>query len=192
MADFKVEPTDKGLAYWRSRPFIGEDVRRHLSQASVLVVPQEGFRDVSEPLFPAGTEELLAHLRDVIPAEIGIDICIEDGAYRELALHSDLLILAALVVRDIACNLVASGIYDYLKARLGSRAKNTNVRFQMTVEHDSGHERRAAVISYEGPVEGFQDTLQKAILSAQEPVARADVPKPPRLPGRKRAARERH
>ncbi len=190
MADFKIEPTEKGLAYWTSRPFIGADLRQQLAGASVLVVPQEGFRDNKDPMFPDGTEELLAFLKDVIPADVGVDICIEDHDYRELALHSDLIILAALVVRDIACNLVASGIYDYLKARLGSRAKTTNVRFQMTIEHESEHERRAARISYEGPVEGFQETLQKAIAAAKEPGARAEIPIQRDLPGRKQLTRE--
>lgn len=184
MADFKIERSDKDFAYWRARPFIGEDLRRQLSQASVLVVPQEGFRDSAEPLFPAGTEELLGHLRDAIPAEIGVDICIEDDEYRELALHSDLLILAGVVVTNVACGLVASAIYDYVKDRLGSRAKDTNVRFQMIIEHDSDKGRKAAKISYEGPVAGFQDTLERAISGAQESVVGADLATGHRLPGR--------
>jgi hypothetical protein len=73
-------------------------------------------------VFPLGTEDFLNFAREKATAGIRVDICADDETYRELALHSDWLIIAEGVVTLVALPVAINLISEYLKERL-SRSK---------------------------------------------------------------------
>jgi hypothetical protein len=130
-------------------------------KANVLLVPIEGFRERTDPMFHQGTEDLLQFLRESPNEDIRVDICIEDEDYRELALHLDLLVLASAVVTLVVAPIVADLIAEYIKRRLGSREPETIVRSEMFVYDE--RTGRSVRFSYEGPASAYRDTMANAI-----------------------------
>jgi hypothetical protein len=156
--DPAIVGSHEGFDYWLNRPFVTPAIRAELVNARLLVVPQEGFRNHEGPVFPVGTEELLAFLRQAAK-ELQPDICITDADYHELALHSDDLNIATLVVWPIASSLVASVIYDFIKKKLGKRLAKAKVKFTLVIDD----KKAVRKIQYDGPAAEFGDSMQRAI-----------------------------
>ena len=155
------EISRESIESWCNRPYIGDALRDQLLRANVLLVPIEGFRERTDPMFPQGTEELLQFLRESPDEDIKVDICIEDQDYRELALHFDLLVLAGAVVTLVVAPVVADLISEYIKRHLGSREPEAIVKSELIVYDEiSG---RSVRLSYEGPASAYRDTMANAI-----------------------------
>lgn len=159
MAWTLAETTD-GITHWATRPHVPGSLRETLAGANILLVPQEGFRGDPRPVFPNGTQEFFEHLRERKPDAARVEIAIGDDDYRELALHADLLIIAGAVVTGIAFPVFASMIYDYIKNRLGSSDKKTDLRMDITLQQTIGVETRAIRLTYDGPSREFAPSLE--------------------------------
>ena len=153
-----VSDSPKNRDYWISRPYVPKELQAQLAAADILLVPQEGFRERTDPVFPVGTEELFFFLKETagVPA---VDICISDNEYKELALHSDLLRLPDLVITSgalvgIVLNVLSNYIYDKIKSR-----KIKEVKSRIFIQN--GFEKTVQ-IEYEGPAEGFAATVSNA------------------------------
>ena len=155
------ESSLESIESWCNRPYIGDALRGQILKANVLLVPIEGFRERTDPMFPQGTEDLLQFLRESPNEDIKADICIEDEDYRELALHFDLLVLAGAVVTLVVAPIVADLISEYIKRRLGSREPETIVRSELIVYDETTG--RSVRLSYEGPASAYRDTMGNAI-----------------------------
>jgi hypothetical protein len=158
-----IESTSADLRYWAGQPGLTAETRHSIEKADILVVPQEGFRNHTGPIFPVGTEAFLQSLRQQAPADIHIDIAIEDTDYRELAIHADLLTVADVVVKYVVAPIAVTLLTEYLKRRLGSRFRNDEVRVGLTVDQTDGETRRAVRISYEGPAQTFETAFKEAL-----------------------------
>ncbi len=115
---FEVTDTSDDFSIWISKDFIPEAIKADLATCQVLVVPEIGFRDYDKPLFPVGTESLLAQLRRGLGPAVKVDICINDDDYAELALHSDTARLGRFVVLVVVLplflNVLGNIIHDKL------------------------------------------------------------------------------
>ncbi len=175
-----IEQTDKGFAYWLARPFLTEDTRAKLQKAEAILIPREGFRDQEIPVFPVRTEEMFQFVRDELAGKLNVDIAIEDSEYKELALHSALLIIGGFVVTALAAPLVVNVVSEYLNRRLfnapGSDPDKTVVRFELTIEDRVGDATRRMQVKYDGPASQFQNTMQ-SIVANQKNITLQDAPR---------------
>jgi hypothetical protein len=157
----RVTDTSDNFSTWISKDFVPEEIRSELARCQVLIVPEIGFRDYDKPLFPVGTESLLATLKRSLGSSVQVDICISDANYAELALHSDTCRLGCFVVLSVVLplflNVIANVIYEKMKAN----PERTDISFNMTVVDTNGVSKN---ISYEGPAKGF-NTAAKHIIS---------------------------
>ena len=108
MENLTISDSSDNFQTWINKTFIPENLRNSLVKASVLILPEESFRNETYPLFPVTTDQLFQYLRINLP-ENSVDLCIDDSNYRELALHSDykrigkFIVVAAFIPVFINC-----------------------------------------------------------------------------------------
>jgi hypothetical protein len=156
-----METSQETIQTWANRPYISDALREQLLKANLLLVPREGFRERTDPLFPQGTEAFLQFLHDSQRENITVDICIEDKDYKELILHDTLFILATFVVTSIAAPVVADLIAEYIKHRLGRKEAETIISSKFIVYDEKTG--RSVALSYEGPASKYEPTVTEAL-----------------------------
>src|SRR6266571_2792917 len=93
------ESSQESIQTWAERVYIGSKLRRQLTKANALIVPNEGLGDQGDLLyFPEGTEEVLQFLKSSASDGLTVDIAIEEKDYKELSLRADWLMIAGFVV----------------------------------------------------------------------------------------------
>ena len=158
-----VTQTDKDFMYWSGRPHLTNETREAIRHSDIVIVPDEGFRNHIGPVFPVRTEELFQYLRQQAQRDLMVELGVEDADYNEVALHSDLILIATALVKNVVAPAAVSFIAAYLKKRLGNRFKTDEVRFKLLVEDTDGKSKRTRQISYEGPAATFESTLKQAV-----------------------------
>lgn len=153
----RVETSDETIRTWANRPYVSNALRDQLVSADVLLVPTE---DSDRVFFPSGTESFLRFLQASERKGMSVDICIGDKDYQELALYADWLILADLVVRDVAAPVIVYLICDYIEQRVGKRAQ-MQVKSKITVE--DAEAGRSVQIDYEGPASEYREVATEAL-----------------------------
>ena len=153
-----IKDTPEDFETWINKDFISPELRVQLRKSDILLIPTEGFRDLTYPVFPVKTEELFNYLRKNSPEDINIDICIEDKDYREVALHSDLVILSSFIVSSVALPILINLISTYLSQKL-LKPEKTNVKVSITVVNKDGESKN---LSYEGSVDHFKEVANKS------------------------------
>lgn len=159
----KVAITDSSENFdtWINRKYISSETRELLKQSDILVVPIEGFRELDFPVFPVKTEEILSFLKKRIPSENKVDICIEDKDYKELALHSVLVMLGGFVVTSICAPILVNILWQYIEKEILTKKEKRNVRVSLTIVNEDGISKN---LTYEGNAEDFstiKDELKK-------------------------------
>jgi hypothetical protein len=157
-----TEETQLDFEYWSSIEALSSQIRASIRQATFVIVPDEGFRDYPGPVFPVGTEELFQFLRDKTGNPSAVEIAIEDVNYKEVALHSEIIRIATILVKQVAAPVALKLLVDYLKKRLSSRFSNAEVRACITLDQCDATTRKALRISYEGPAQTFESTMREA------------------------------
>lgn len=87
---------------WSERSYITDEIRESIAQASILLVPLEGFRGVATPNFPPFTEEILYYFKNNVTDGYKVDICASDESFALLSLNSDYKRLGKFVVKKVA------------------------------------------------------------------------------------------
>jgi hypothetical protein len=93
--------TNKDFGYWSAVDWMAESSRAAVLGASVVVVPIEGYREYSGPVFPVGTAEFFQFLKDTIPSGTLVEIAVDDADFKELAVHADVFTIATILLRDV-------------------------------------------------------------------------------------------
>ena len=101
------------------------------------------------------------------------EILIEENEYRELALHSDLLAIGAILVKLAVAPLAVNLIAEYIKRRLGSKKDDSS--FEVTI-FLSGDNEKTKTLHYKGPVKDFEKTASSAIEASKHKVPLAQKP----------------
>ena len=157
-----VEPSAESLETWRRRAYISEELCGKLASANALIVPSEGYTDHPDWVyFPNGTEELYHFLQEKRDEALNIEICIEDNGFNELALHADILQIAAFVVENLVAPTAVALIAEYIVHRLKNRLKETDVQSTLTIQETA--EGRSIQIHYKGPAEKYLPEMRKAL-----------------------------
>ncbi len=157
-----ISPSEKSFSSFIDKDYISLGLREQLLAANVLIVPNEGYADLTdEVLFPAGTSDLYQYLVERKSKDVAIGVCIEDKDYKELSLHADWLTVAEFVVKDFLAPLLVALLAEYIIHTRGKRVKNTSVKSKLTVV-DSKDEHRVEY-TYEGPASEYKDVMLNAI-----------------------------
>ena len=131
----------------------------------MVLVPEEGFREYTGPVFPQGTVDFLHFLRDHAPESVPPAIAADDANYKEVALHSNIARLATIFVEYVAGPIVTSLIAAYLKDVLGSRFAKAEAHAAIIVHRKEKDAEQTVRISYDGPAPNAEQALRDALAS---------------------------
>ncbi|QLY25703.1 hypothetical protein [Bdellovibrio sp. KM01] len=153
----EFEDSTDSFETWINKDFVPEDLKSQLSQANVLIIPEEQVRNISGPVFPKGTEFLWRRFERNDVQNLKVEICI-GNEYEEYAFHGvDLILIAGFVVQNIVAPVVAMMVYDYIKGRMKKdEDSNAEVRFEMTVVLP---DKTSKKIKYKGPASKFDKLI---------------------------------
>ena len=146
-----INDSEENFETWVDREFISDDLRKQLRKADILIVPTESFNRPGVPVFPEKTDELFDFLKRDLPEGLDVDICIEDGDYKGLALYADLVIIPSFVVMYIVLPILLNLVSNYIYQKI-SKPESRNIKTTITVVNENGQSKN---LSYEGPVDGF-------------------------------------
>lgn len=199
----EIKLTQHNRDYWINKPYVDEKVKDELLKADILLVPSEGYKNTSDPVFPVNTEGFLRFVREHLPKDsLSVDIAISNDQYKELALHSGVLITIATAIATVGlAPLVVNIVTEYIKPRFNSGHKKTTIRFKLIEENQTTKQNR--MISYEGPPETFESMMKEALRSTESTtvtqttqpnnnkVLAIEKPPPKQLPPPKKTSKKR-
>jgi hypothetical protein len=155
--------TDVDLHQRKGFERLTTETRAAVERASIVLVPDEGFRDYPGPVFPKGTVDFLQYLKEHAPNGTNVAIAAEDADYKEVVLHSDIVRLATILVEYIAVPVATSLMAAYLWDLLRSRLPRAEARAAILIHRKDGAVEQTVRISYEGPASNLQQALTDAI-----------------------------
>jgi hypothetical protein len=161
-----VSPCDETYSSFIDKDYISDGIRQQLRDTNILVIPNEGYSDLSEERhFPSGTVELFQYIVDQRDERISIGLCIEEDDYKELALHADWVYLADFVVKDIIAPILVTLLAEYIIHLRGKHVGDTIVKSRIIVV-DKRNEHKVEM-NYEGPATEYKDIMLSAISEFQ-------------------------
>jgi hypothetical protein len=117
---FEITESQVTFEGWSQAEFIDDDLRESIKNSAILLVPANGFRSVATPLFPTATEEIFHYLRDNLPADTSVEICINDADLQMLALHSDYKRLGIFLVKRVALQIFIGVFTAYINSKISA------------------------------------------------------------------------
>lgn len=152
-----ITDSSENFETWINRSYISEDLRHDLREADILLIPQEGIRERETRIFPVKTEEFFNFLKKNLPSEYSVNICIEEDEYKELAYHSELAILAGLVVSYVALPILINLLTDYISSKILRPKEKNNIKLSLTIVYP---DRTSKNLEYEGDANKFLEIMR--------------------------------
>ena len=160
-----VTETARDFQYWAAASGLSDSTRTRVASADIAVVPWERFRDHPQPLFPVGTSALFQYLKKSLPAGSEVELAVEDQDYREISLHSEIVRIATIVVRDGALSVLLNLLATWIARQIWPEAPTTSipeVQASIIVVQTEGARTKSVQLSYNGPATTFETTVQMA------------------------------
>ena len=158
-----VSDTDVTFEEIYKKPYVPVEYLDDIKNANLLIIPNEGFRDDGDVLFPETTREFLEFLKDNANDEIVADIAISDEDFKRIELHSAVIEVAKIIVQwgvlPIATSMIAAFLYDLVQ-KYRRKPEETSAKVQIIAEETAT--KKSKKITYEGPVSGIKDALDQA------------------------------
>lgn len=158
-----VSDTDITFEEIYSKPYIPMEYIDDIKKANLLIIPNEGFRNEGDLLFPETTREFFEFLKEKSSDEIVVDIAISDDDFQRIELHSAVIEVAKIIVQwgvlPIATSMLAAFLYDLVK-KYHRKPEETAAKVEIITEETST--KKSKRITYEGPVSGIKDALTQA------------------------------
>ena len=136
-----------------------------LKKANLLFIPYHNYRPGVEYCFGENSEEFLRYLR-THDNDIKPDIAIEDDKYQSMEMHSLLIDIGIILVKDIilpaVSSVLAAYVYDKIKS-LHQKSKDVNIRIEIVTQDKKG---KSKSIKYDGPATDFnivERTINKVL-----------------------------
>lgn len=115
-----VSDTDITFDGIYEKPYIPIEYMADIKKANLLIIPNEGFRDEGDVLFPETTREFFDFIKETAGDDVIVDIAVSDEDFQCIELHSAAIEVATIIVESalfsIAINLVSSFLYDLIKS----------------------------------------------------------------------------
>lgn len=131
------------------------EFKKQLSLANVLIIPYEK-NSKNNNIFPVGTTEMYRYLQQKSPSQVKLDIATKDEDYVELAQHSDLVNLPAIIVTVVILPIIIGLITNYIYDRL--KPDNNIIKCEIIITDEVGNSKR---IKYNGPAKEYEETMSK-------------------------------
>ena len=158
-----VSDTDITFEEIYKKPYVPEAYLNDIKQADLLIIPNEGFRNEDDVLFPETTRDFFEYLKENEHVGIVADIAISDENFQRIELHSAVIEVAKIIVQwgvlPIATNMISTFLYN-LVCRYHRKPEDTSAKVQIIVEETET--KKSKKITYEGPVSGVKDALDRA------------------------------
>lgn len=158
-----VSDTDITFEEIYQKPYVPTEYMDDIKKANLLIIPNEGFRDEGDVLFPETTREFFDFIRETAGDEIVADIAISDEDFQRIELHSAAIEVATIIVEsalfNIAISLVGSFLYDLIK-KYHRKPEETSAKVKIITEETDT--KKSKMITYEGPVSGVKEALDQA------------------------------
>lgn len=163
--------TSEDKEYWLNKPFIDDELNLKVSQADILLVPNENFRDTVSFSFTHEAENIYFYLQKNIPNEMSIEICVGDD-FQVLALHADIKRMGTFLVTSVGLPILVNLLTSYIdKNYIADTApvpivnnitinQHTTVNTTINVEIE---ENNIISINYEGPAKDFQKHMDNTL-----------------------------
>lgn len=158
--EFKITYGHVSFDDWLSKPYVSSSLRQRLETSNVLIIPQEGYGDYSDPLFVAGTDDLFRYMSHNASNEVVVDVCIADEDYKTLSLHSDILRLGSFLVTSTILPLFVNLLSSYIYEKMRSTKVDTWMDLEITTVN--GHDS-STTIKFKGPVDVFEREVSAKI-----------------------------
>ena len=159
----KVLDTDISFEEIYKKEYIPLEYIDDIKKANLLIIPNEGYRDVCDVLFPETTRDFFDYIKENSGNEVIADIAISDEEFKSIELHSAAIEVAKIIVKwailPITTNIIASFLYDLVKKYHRNPAE-TSAKVEIITEETST--KKSKKIIYEGPVSGIKDALDQA------------------------------
>ena len=156
----KLEALDTDITFEKiyEKEYIPPEYLNDIKEANFLIIPNEEFRDEKGTFFPETTRQFFEYIKESSEKDIIAYIAISDDDFQQLELHSAVVDVATIIVKDIvlpiAINLISSFLYDLIKNY--HRAPNeTSAKVRIITEETKT--KKSKIITYEGPVSGVKD-----------------------------------
>lgn len=131
-----------------------------LKEASILFLPYHNFRPNVEYCFTEYAEDALRYIKE--NSNFSADIAITDDKYRIIEMHSILIDIGLILVKQailpVVLSILANYIYDKIKSR-HEKSEDTEIRVQIIAEDKAG---KCRVLRYEGPASEFSKVIEEA------------------------------
>ena len=154
--------SDKNFETQIKRDDIGQELQGRLLDAKVLFVPNQGYMNEPDLLyFPVGTSELYQFATSQNTEGLKVDVCSEESAYKEVALHADWLIITEFIVKEVVAPLFVALLADYIIKKVGGKRDETIVKSKFTVVEEKT--KKQIEFQYEGPAKEYRSVMLNAI-----------------------------
>jgi hypothetical protein len=153
--EIRVKETDRNREYWVSRPWLA-DRRDEVREAAILIVPWENFRNEEATLFPRGTTDVAARIREV--SGVSVAIAVDRLAYKEIMLHSKEHRLPTIFVREVLLPTLVGILATLAADAVMHGTPNDTVEVSVIVEGEQG---RCISVEYKGPATRLAETVVK-------------------------------
>lgn len=159
----KISDTDITFERIYEKDYIPAEYIDDIKRANLLIIPNEGFRDGGDVLFPETTREFFDYIRETAGNQIVADIAISDEDFQRIELHSAVIEVATIIVQwivlPIATGMISSFLCDLVK-KYHRKPEDTSAKVQIITEETAT--KKSKKITYEGPVSGVKDALDQA------------------------------
>ena len=141
------------------KPYVTSNILDEIKKANALILPNEGFRDKTDPMFPEETSVFFEYLKSHSD-ESGLlpDICIDDENYKLLELHDAELLLPSLIVTSFILPVVINLISSYLYDKIKQKREDFNIEIKI-IEQDKDVSKS---LEYKGPASDFKRSYEIA------------------------------
>lgn len=150
---WSYEDSKDEFSNWLSKDFVTNELGTALNKCQILIIPELGFRDYDKPLFPQGTADLLTYLRNHLPEDVVVDVCIGDNDFSELLLHDKFHRIGKFVIKSIVLSLFLTILGAYIYDQISKNDEDSSISFTLTIEQEDGTGKR---FSFEGEAREFK------------------------------------
>jgi hypothetical protein len=149
------------LQAWKNNSELTQQLRLELMDANVLFLPVERYE---EKAFAPDAESFFQFLQQLNRQDINVDMCVNDGEYRRLALNAEpisLTVLGTIVVSSFIAPLFKDLLLDYIRARRANKSKSTSeIRVSLIIDNENGFIQS---IDFSGDSTKFEETFSALV-----------------------------
>lgn len=156
------EVTDTKITFDRvcEREYIPVEYKKDIQAANLLLIPDENRYGEGELLFPETTRDFFQFMKDASESDIVPEIAMSDDAFRRLELHSETIVLATMIVKDvvlpIVLGMISAYLYDWAKRH---RRNADDLSAEVNVVVEKTETGTSKMLSYKGPASGVKETF---------------------------------